>query len=390
MLSEEAIRGLTELDAEVIIDFVERQPTLRELAQKRGLASPGTPGDKGGLLDFLAWWHSPPIAAALEGLLRFHALRRELRHGQLREELIALLAQVAKTSTSPVEQRRAATTALGAMATPARRGEARRGYGRSGPAQPRARRAADARDCARNGFGASWLGGGFKVEDSPGRGGGAPIECAPLHDTASEIDDDERSGPRGSDLRGRRGPASHVAAAPPSPPGRGVSPQRSAGETVRAPSSTATTQPRRSVTHTAHTATPNHNGGFKGGAAPTNSAFTTPLVSLSRSIPFSAPVDSTPRASDPPAPPSPSHRITESPSHSSPDPDDAACDADLDDDDPEGTLAIAHHVLETVKSDPGAYSPEAIHAAQVYISLSPDAASESAPTCESPPPPDTS
>ncbi len=94
--------SLTELDAEVLLDFVERQPTIRDLAQKRGLS----------VLDFLAWWHSPPIAAALEAFLRFQALRRELRSEQLRAEMVAILAQVAKTSASPVEQRRAATTAL--------------------------------------------------------------------------------------------------------------------------------------------------------------------------------------------------------------------------------------------------------------------------------------
>ncbi len=100
MLPVDAI--LNELDAEVLLDFVERQPTIRDLAQKRGLS----------VLDFLAWWHSPPIAAALEALLQFQALRRELRSEQLRAEMVAILAQVARTSTSPVEQRRAATTAL--------------------------------------------------------------------------------------------------------------------------------------------------------------------------------------------------------------------------------------------------------------------------------------
>ncbi len=99
---EAPFRGLTNLDAEVLIDFVTRQPTLPELAQKRGLS----------LLAFPEWWNSPAVAAALEAMLRVQALRRDLRNEELRAELVAILAQVARTSTSPVEQRRAATTAL--------------------------------------------------------------------------------------------------------------------------------------------------------------------------------------------------------------------------------------------------------------------------------------
>ncbi len=311
MLSEEAIpRGLTELDAEVIIDFVERQPTLRELAQKRGLST----------LEFLDWWHSPPIAAALGALLRFHALRRDLSDAQLREELVAILAQVAKTSPNPVEQRRAATTAL--RATDRRSAvadyAAYRPY-RSSRRYPRA------------------------------------VGAEGPEDTHTTNDHDAPSRPRGSDLRGRRGPASHVSPSQPA-------------------------QPR---VHSAHTVLPNHNGGFKvedppwrRGAAPigSNSAFTTPLVSLSRSVAASesAPIGD---ICGSPLPSTPGHLDTSTPSADTSTPSypaDAADDADLDDDlddDPEGTLAIAHHVLEAVKSDPGAYPPEAIRAAQVYIQL---------------------
>ncbi len=339
-LGRDRIVALTDLDAEVLIDFVERQPTLRELAQKRGLASPGTPGDKGGILDFLAWWHSPPIAAALEALLQFHALRRELRHAQLREELIAILAQVAKTSTNAVEQRRAATTAIRATDR------------RSAVADHAAYRPYRS---SRRAVGASGWGGSRATDHAA----------------------DARSQPRGSDLRGRRGPASHVA--PSSPLGGGGRAPRPVG----APSSTASSLPLQPRVHSAHTAQPDLNGGSKvedspgrGGAAPidTNAASATPPVSLSRSIADSlSPAFATPLVSL-------SRSISGSapigvicgsplPSAPSPDPDDAADDADLDDDDPEGTLAIAYHVLEAVESDPDAYPPEAIRAAHVYIQL---------------------
>ncbi|MCI0548405.1 MAG: hypothetical protein L0027_14115, partial [Candidatus Rokubacteria bacterium] len=107
---EEALfRGLSDLDAEVILDFVTRQPTLPELARKRGFLSPAPGGgdcpERGGLLAFLEWWNSPAVAAALEAMLRVQALRRDLRNEELRAELVAILAQVARTSTSPVEQR---------------------------------------------------------------------------------------------------------------------------------------------------------------------------------------------------------------------------------------------------------------------------------------------
>ncbi len=302
-LGHDRIVGLTELDAEVLMDFVERQPTLRELAQKRGLS----------ILDFLAWWHSPPIAVALDALLRFHAFRRDLRDAQLREELVAILAQVAKTSPNPIEQRRAATTAL--RATDRRSAvayyAAYRPY-RSSRRYPRA------------------------------VGAGGP------EDTHTTNDHDAPSRPRGSDLRGRRGPASHVSPSQPA-------------------------QPR---VHSAHSVLPNHNGAFKvedppwrRGAAPIDTAFTTPLVSLSRSVAASesAPIGD---ICGSPLPSTPGHLDTSTPSadtSTSSYPADAA-DDDLDDD-PEGTLAIAHHVLEAVKSDPGAYPPEAIRAAHVYIQL---------------------
>ncbi len=303
-----ALDGLTALDAEVLIDFVERQPGLRELAQKRGLS----------VLEFLDWWHTPPIEAALEALLRFHAFRRDLRHAQLREELVAILAQVAKTSPNPVEQRRAATTALGAMATPARRGEARRGYG------------------------------SFPHAGRPGPRSGAGFAEPPWRSEDSYRSSPPRPHAPASNGAPPRAPHAHL---PPS----GEVPERPRPRPAQAKgafSSTASTPSR------AHNA-PAPNGALDTPAAGGVKVKDSPW--RGEGSPWrrgSAPIECDPSRL-PRAQSTVSNGIQEPAERG---------DGDADPD-PEGTLAIAHHVLQAVESDPDAYPPEAIRAAHVYISL---------------------
>lgn len=402
-------RGITDLDAEVLLDFVERQPTLRELAQKRSLT----------ILEFLAWWHSPPIQAALESLLQAHALRRELRNEQLRDELTLILVQVARSSPSPVEQRRAATTAISALRT--------RHYHAPGDRRPRA--PLSLRASGRTPTNESprpltvvhaprprgtWH--PDQREDprpaphhAPQREGEPARSHAPAPHAAPEcgpgpVAQDPADAPHASG-----GTIFHALAAvlvtPPSAP---PVPPESPGDPHNAPAPAAAARPGVAWPGANESAAISAADASQAtiAAAPTGTAPAEPIEAITASSIASAfraqgldPDDAADDADDEADDANDDAELDaeldeeldreldeelDAELGADEDPDDDAADDDASDDladqqpdpqddpfdpDPEGTLAIAHDVLRAVESDPDAYPPDAVEAARTYIRL---------------------
>ncbi len=103
MLVEEAITsGLSDLEHEVLTDFLSGQSSLPDLLKKRGL----TAGD------FLAWLESPAIAAAIDDYLRLHDLHLQAQVTRLRRAALDALHEVSAATPNLTEKRKAATTVL--------------------------------------------------------------------------------------------------------------------------------------------------------------------------------------------------------------------------------------------------------------------------------------